>query len=180
MLDDLGHENMTAACASYLHQIIDYRYVHKLQTIVTTNAKDIEELCDWDKEEYVKPMVSRILERGKWVTMANTEDYRMKGSRESRKSAEEWAMVRSLSVVGRGEKRGVFDRIGEQPYFAEVASNDLVVFHAEYYAEIVQNVSLHRQVVEAGYKISRLEMKLEKEGGELMDKYGKNNAGVSA
>ena len=80
LLDDLGHENMTSARASYLHQIIDYRYVHKLQTIVTTNAKNIAELCDWDKEEYVKPMVSRILERGKWLTMENTEDYRWKRS----------------------------------------------------------------------------------------------------
>lgn len=89
VLDDLGHENLTAARASYLHQIIDYRYVHKLQTIVTTNAKDVEELCVWDKEEYVMPMMSRILERGKWVTMRNTEDYRMKGSTENGKCTEE-------------------------------------------------------------------------------------------
>lgn len=80
VLDDLGHENMTPARASYLHQIVDYRYVHKLQTIVTTNAKDIAELSNWDGEEYVKPMVSRILERGKWLTMENTEDYRLKRS----------------------------------------------------------------------------------------------------
>lgn len=78
VLDDLGHENMTSARASYLHQIIDYRYVHKLQTIVTTNARDIAELCNWDKEEYMMPMVSRILECGKWVTMKTTEDYRQK------------------------------------------------------------------------------------------------------
>lgn len=78
VLDDLGHENLTAARASYLHQIMDYRYVHKLQTIITTNAKDVAELCDWDKEEYIKPIVSRVLERGKWVLMGNTEDYRQK------------------------------------------------------------------------------------------------------
>ena len=80
VLDDLGHENMTSARASYLHQIIDYRYVHELQTIVTTNAKNIAELCNWNKEEYMLPMVSRILERGKWLTMENTEDYRQKRS----------------------------------------------------------------------------------------------------
>ena len=78
VLDDLGHENLTAARGSYLHQIMDYRYVHKLQTIITTNAKSIEELCEWDKEEYIKPIVSRVLERGKWVLMENTEDYRQK------------------------------------------------------------------------------------------------------
>lgn len=78
VLDDLGHENMTSARGSYLHQIIDYRYVHKLQTIVTTNAKSVEELCEWDKEEYVMPIVSRVLERGKWVLIENAEDYRKK------------------------------------------------------------------------------------------------------
>lgn len=76
ILDDLGHENLTAARASYLHQIIDYRYVHKQQTIITTNAKSVEELCDWDKEEYIMPIVSRVLERGKWVLIENVEDYR--------------------------------------------------------------------------------------------------------
>ena len=83
VLDDLGHENMTAARGSYLHQIIDYRYVHKLQTIITTNAKSVEELCEWDKEEYVMPIVSRILERGKWVLMEDAEDYRKKRGAES-------------------------------------------------------------------------------------------------
>ena len=78
ILDDFGHENMTAARASYLHQIIDYRYVEKLQTIVTTNAKDAEELCAWDKEEYIMPIVSRLIERGTWVTIENADDFRMK------------------------------------------------------------------------------------------------------
>lgn len=78
VLDDLGHENMTAARASYLHQIIDYRYGEKLQTIVTTNAKNTEELCEWDKEEYIMPIVSRLIERGTWVTIENAEDFRMK------------------------------------------------------------------------------------------------------
>ena len=78
ILDDLGHENLTAARGSYLHQIIDYRYVHELQTIITTNAKDVTELCNLDKEEYVKPIVSRVLERGKWVLIENAEDYRKK------------------------------------------------------------------------------------------------------
>ena len=78
VLDDLGHENMTAARGSYLHQIIDYRYVYRLQTVITTNAKSIEELCDWDKEEYIKPIVSRVLERGKWVLIEDVEDYRKK------------------------------------------------------------------------------------------------------
>ncbi|MBQ7544900.1 MAG: ATP-binding protein [Synergistaceae bacterium] len=76
VLDDLGHENMTAARASYLHQIIDYRYGEGLQTIITTNAKDIAELCAWDKEEYIMPIVSRIMGRGAWVTITKAEDFR--------------------------------------------------------------------------------------------------------
>lgn len=78
VLDDLGHENMTAARASYLHQIIDYRYGLKLQTIITTNAKSIAELCAWDKEEYIMPIISRIMSNGTWITIEHAEDYRRK------------------------------------------------------------------------------------------------------
>jgi replicative DNA helicase len=62
----------------------------------------------------------------------------------------------------------LYDRIGGQPYISEVLGNEMVSLHAEYYAEIVQNVALHRRVIEAGYKISRLGMKQSVEGGELM------------
>ncbi|MBQ2616342.1 MAG: ATP-binding protein [Synergistaceae bacterium] len=78
VLDDLGHENMTAARASYLHQIIDYRYNEKLQTIVTTNARNIPELGRLIGAEFVEPIVSRLLERGRWVTINNAEDFRTK------------------------------------------------------------------------------------------------------
>ena len=51
---------------------------------------NVEELCEWDKEEYVMPIVSRILERGKWVLIENVEDYRKKrGADSSGKYAEE-------------------------------------------------------------------------------------------
>ena len=77
VLDDLGHENMTAARASYLHQIIAPRYGEGLQTIITTNAKDIPELCRWSSEEYIMPIISRILGRGSWVTLKNAKDRRL-------------------------------------------------------------------------------------------------------
>lgn len=76
VLDDLGHENMTPARASYLHQIIDYRYGEGLQTIITTNAKNIAELCAWSREEYIMPIISRILGHGSWVTIEHAEDFR--------------------------------------------------------------------------------------------------------
>ena len=76
VLDDLGHENMTAARASYLHQIIDYRYTENLQTIVTTNALTPEKLYALSGEDFVAPIISRLMGRGTWVTIANTRDFR--------------------------------------------------------------------------------------------------------
>lgn len=77
VLDDLGHENMTAARASYLHQIIDYRYVKGLQTIVTTNARTPDELCNWSGREFIAPIISRLMGKGSWVTLANVADRRL-------------------------------------------------------------------------------------------------------
>lgn len=76
VLDDLGHENMTPARASYLHQIIDYRYGENLQTIVTTNARTPEELCAWSGEAFIAPIISRLMGRGTWVTIASAQDRR--------------------------------------------------------------------------------------------------------
>ena len=75
--------------------------------------------------------------------------------------------------------RGLFDYIGGQPYLAEVTGNELITFHAEYYAEIVKNVSLHRRVIEAGTKISKLGYKAELEGGELMEEVEKIMLGIT-
>ena len=76
VLDDLGHENMTAARASYLHQIIDYRYGENLQTIVTTNARTPEELCAWSGEAFIAPIISRLMANGSWVTISSAQDRR--------------------------------------------------------------------------------------------------------
>ena len=78
VLDDLGHENMTNARASYLHQIIDYRYGENLQTIVTTNANDSEELSRLSNADFVIPIISRLEEHGSWITIRNAEDFRPK------------------------------------------------------------------------------------------------------
>ncbi len=39
MLDDLGTQNATPWAAEKLYQIINYRYVNRLPTIVTTNVE---------------------------------------------------------------------------------------------------------------------------------------------
>ena len=78
VLDDLGKEKMTDFALVALHDIVDYRYRNELQTIITTNAKNIEELATWSDEQYTTPMVSRVMERGAWVTITNADDYRVK------------------------------------------------------------------------------------------------------
>lgn len=76
VLDDIGHENMTSARASYLHQIIDYRYSENLQTIVTTNALTPAKLCELSGEDFIAPIISRLIGRGSWVTITNVADRR--------------------------------------------------------------------------------------------------------
>ncbi len=44
VLNDLGKHCNTEAVWDYLYQIIDYRYQHGFQTIVTTNAYTPDEL----------------------------------------------------------------------------------------------------------------------------------------
>ena len=78
VLDDLGKERTTDFGLDALYDIVDYRYRNELQTIITTNAKTIEELAGWGNEEYTTPMVSRVMERGAWVTISNALDYRVK------------------------------------------------------------------------------------------------------
>ena len=78
VIDDLGKDRSTVAWCDYLYQIINYRYTHDLQTIITTNAMTIEELASWWRAEYIQPMISRLLERGTWVTIRNADDYRLR------------------------------------------------------------------------------------------------------
>lgn len=78
ILDDLGKEKQTESGIDYLYQIVDYRYRNNLQTIITTNARTIEELSSLGDEYYITPMVSRVMENGAWVTLEHAEDYRVK------------------------------------------------------------------------------------------------------
>ena len=78
ILDDLGKERTTDAGLDYLYQIVDFRYRHNLQTIITTNAPTIQELEKWGAPEYLTPMCSRILENGSWVSITNAQDWRVK------------------------------------------------------------------------------------------------------
>ena len=63
---------------------------------------------------------------------------------------------------------GVFERIGGQPFLAELVSDTMVISNAGYYAEIVQGTALRRRVIEAGQKISALGTKPDIETGEIV------------
>jgi len=78
VLDDLGKEKSTQAGMDYLHQIVDYRYTHNLQTIVTTNAVSAKDLSTQDGVDFVAPIISRLAEKGRWITIKNADDYRIK------------------------------------------------------------------------------------------------------
>lgn len=80
VLDDLGKERTTKAGLDYLYQIIDYRYRYGRQTIITTNALAPEGLYNPWNVDVMKPIISRILEKGEWVTITDADDYRTKES----------------------------------------------------------------------------------------------------
>lgn len=64
--------------------------------------------------------------------------------------------------------RGIFERIGGQPFSAELVSDTMDIANAGYYAEIVQGTALRRRVIEAGQKISALGTKPDVETGEIV------------
>ena len=75
VLDDWGKEKTTPAGLDYIYQIIDYRYRHGLQTIITTNALTPEGLKNPWNSGAIEPLVSRVLEMGSWVKV-EAENYR--------------------------------------------------------------------------------------------------------
>ena len=78
ILDDLGKEKNTDKAIDYLHQIIDCRYRNNLQTIITTNAMTASDLSTQSGVDFIAPIISRIAEKGRWITIKNADDYRVK------------------------------------------------------------------------------------------------------
>ena len=64
--------------------------------------------------------------------------------------------------------RGVFERIGGQPFLAELIGDEMLPANAGYYAEIVRDTALRRRMIDAGQKISALGMKPDIEAGEIV------------
>ena len=65
-------------------------------------------------------------------------------------------------------KRGVFERIGGQPFLAELVGDEMLPANAGYYAEIVRDTATRRRMIDAGQKISALGMKADVEANELI------------
>ena len=77
VLDDWDKASMTDARLGYLFDVIDYRYNHGLQTIVTTNASGMAGMeFKWYPDK-IEPLVSRLLENGDMVTIRQAGNYRL-------------------------------------------------------------------------------------------------------
>jgi DNA replication protein DnaC len=76
VLDDLGKERATVTGLEYLFQILDFRYRHEYQTVITTNAEDPNELARWSDAKYFVPIISRLNEMGAWCAISKARDYR--------------------------------------------------------------------------------------------------------
>lgn len=74
VLDDLGAERLTEWVAERLYMVVNHRYLHRLQTVITTNSANAVELVTrlGDQGERI---VSRLVEMGTWCGIA-AEDYR--------------------------------------------------------------------------------------------------------
>ena len=73
-----------------------------------------------------------------------------------------------VTFPAEAKSRNVFERIGGQPFLAELVSDTMVIANAGYYAEIVKGVALRRRFIEAGQKISALGTKSDIETGEIV------------
>lgn len=64
--------------------------------------------------------------------------------------------------------RNIFERIGGQPFIAELVGDDMLPANAGYYAEIVRDTALRRRVISAGQKIMTLGAKADIEACEIV------------
>lgn len=74
VLDDLGAERPTEWVGERLYMIVNHRYLHRLQTVITTNAGSAVHLVELlgDQGERI---VSRLGEMGAWCSI-RAKDYR--------------------------------------------------------------------------------------------------------
>ena len=115
VLDDWGKERTSGARLDYMYQIINYRYEHGLQTIVTTNAVTPDGLKDKFNADKIGPMVSRILSNGEWVTIQDAGDYRLKPKEAEPDEAPILAPVQTAPVSEPDQVAPVAEPVQEVP-----------------------------------------------------------------
>ena len=65
--------------------------------------------------------------------------------------------------------RGVFDRLGGQPFLADLISDVTITANVVYHAEIVKEHSIRRKLIEAGNKIISLAFQIDKPTKEIIE-----------
>ena len=73
-----------------------------------------------------------------------------------------------VTFENEAKSRNVYERIGGQPFLAELVSDVMFTGNAGYYAEIVKGTALRRRVISTGQKISELGMKPDIEPVEII------------
>ena len=79
VLDDWDKVHMTDAKLGYLFEILDYRYNHGLQTIITTNAYDMAGMEFNRYTGKAEPLLSRLLQNGDLIAIRQAKNYRLTG-----------------------------------------------------------------------------------------------------
>ncbi len=67
------------------------------------------------------------------------------------------------------KSRGIYERIGGQPFFAGLIANIMTTANATYYAEIIRERATRRRLIEAGNKIIELAYKDDTESNEIIN-----------
>ena len=76
--------------------------------------------------------------------------------------------VDPVTFQAEATNKGIYNRIGGQPFIAEITSDVSVLINAVYYAELVKGAAMRRRIIEAGYQISALGVKTDVATNELI------------
>lgn len=77
--------------------------------------------------------------------------------------------VDALTVSDEFRSRGIYERLGGQPYLAELIACVTTTANAGYHAEIVKERAIKRRLIEVGNQIIYLAFKEEKESKEIIE-----------
>ena len=82
-------------------------------------------------------------------------------------------LVDIVTVVSEFKAKGIFEKVGGQPYIAELINDLTTTANVKYHAEIVRENSVRRRLIEAGNKIIDLAYQNDKDVKEIIEKIEK-------